>query len=80
VLLPRVTGKLDGSNSGGKRFFIASFQSFRSHDDRDPLSLLLTGVAAPAGEGPDGDKDRQANAEVHNYSEIVSADMPRSWG
>jgi len=39
---------------------------------------LLTGVAAPVGEGPDGNKDGQANAEIHNHSEIVSADMPRS--
>jgi hypothetical protein len=78
VLLPRVTGKLDGSNRGGKRCFASSFQSFKSHDGRDTLSLLLPRVAAPAGEYPDGDKDRQANAEIHNDSEVVSADMPRS--
>jgi hypothetical protein len=72
-----VTRKLDGSNGGGNRNLSACFQEVRTLQNSTDLSLLFAGVAAPIGEGPDGDENCQANAEIDDDSEIVSADMPR---
>jgi len=57
---------------------MACFQEVRSLQICRGLSWLLAGVAAPVGESPDGGKNRQANTEIDHYSEIVSADVPRS--
>jgi hypothetical protein len=86
VLLPTVTGNGTEVIGAERRFcrhlfsYLAANQ-FLGIDDwlADWLSLLLAGVAAPAGESPDCDENCEADAEVDNYPEIILVNVPCGW-